>query len=401
MSFAPVMKTLQGFVLSFFFLSLAHAQPFVFQESGIDCDDCDCIKRILVDADYLYWKIKDSPKVIPLVATAPVIHNGDPVLGEPGAKVVLGGKDVRNNWRSGGRFNFGYAFDAPFCFSAEAAYFFLVKDSKGHKVSSSGLPGSRYLTVPYFNTLTKTESSSPVAEPGTFRGLAKLNLSNWMQGAELNGWINLYSNCSYCLSGMIGFRYWNFNEHLKFSVDSPEVDVPANIYLVKDRFNVQNNFYAGQIGFKVDGGCQRIFYNASGKIALGAMREELSIRGKFITNSFDGFGAPEVFKGGYFALPSNIGHHKRTQFAVIPEFAFNIGYSLSNCFSLRLGYTFLYVNKMLWAGKQMKRHINPSQSPLYEFTSTPTSVGKPNPKASLKAESLWVQGINVGIEYRF
>lgn len=393
------MKIWPGLFFSFCLSSFAQAQAPFFQEGADDC--CSCCEKFTFSADYLYWRLEDSPKLIPLVATAPVIHNKDPVLDEPGARVVLGGRHIHNDWRSGGKFGISYRIDNNICSYAEASYFFLSKDSQRHKVFSSGEPGSSYLAVPYFNTLTHLESSSPVAKPGSFRGLAKLHTSNWMQGAELNGWAHLYSSCSYSLNGMIGFRYWNFNDKVRFFVDSPEVNVPEDIYRISDKFEVQNNFYAGQVGFDFKGQFQCFSVDVIGKLALGAMRERSTIKGRFVTNSFDGFGAPETFLGGYFALPSNIGKHKRTQFAVMPEVNVNIGYQLTSCFSLNLGYTFLYVNRVLWAAKQMNRKINPTQSALYEFTPAPTPVGKASPKPSLRKDSLWVQGFNVGISYQF
>jgi|694.fasta_scaffold22992_7 hypothetical protein len=402
-----IRKTILGSIVGVFFAFQANAQPYQpnaqlypSQFYCEPCEACECPSRFWGSAEYLYWKIQDSPKIIPLIATAPFIPINGPALTQPGAKVVLGGRHIDNDWRSGGRFTIGYNFDNPYCLSAEASYFFLPQDSRKHKVFSSGAPGSPFLAVPYFDTLTESESSSPVAVPGMFQGLARLRVSNWMQGAELNGWASVYSNCNYKIGAMIGFRYWNFNENLKFLVNSPQVGV-SNIYQVRDHFDTENNFYAGQIGLRIDGECRNFFYNLKGKVALGGVREELRIKGRFTTNNFDGFGAPQTFPGGYFALPSNIGRHKRTRFAVMPEVDFNLGYHITNCLDFCVGYTFLYINEVLWAGKQLKRNINPTQSSLYEFTPTPTLMGKPSPKASFKQDSLWVQGINVGLEYRF
>lgn len=131
------------------------------------------------------------------------------------------------------------------------------------------------------------------------------------------------------------------------------------------------------------------------------MCEEVIINGKFITNEFDGIGAPQTFAGGYFALPSNIGRHKHTSFAIMPDVNLNVGYQVTESVLVKVGYTFLYVNKVVRAGKQINRNINPTQSSLYEFTATPTLVGPATPKASFKTDSFWAQGLNVGIEYKF
>lgn len=382
-----------------FFTSLQVSAEHNFANSF--CDSCENTPRMWASADYLYWKMRNSPNPIPLLVTAPFARNRLPLVGQPGTSNVLGGKSVQNHWRSGARFTLGSWIDESCCFGAEANYFFLPHESKTQTAFSSGLPGSSFLSVPYFNTLTRLESSSPVAQPGSFQGFAKLKVSNSLQGAELNGLVKLYSGCSLKIDGLVGFRYLGFKERLKFFVNSPAINIPGEVYQVSDHFHTKNNFYGGQIGFKAEYFYRCFFLSAKAKVALGAMCEKLNIRGKFLTNAFNGFGAPETFSGGYFALPSNIGHHKYTCFAVVPEVNLSLGYQITDCFRIQLGYSFLYVNKLLWAGKQIKRKINPSQSALYEFTPNPNLVGAAKPKASPKNDQFWVHGLNVNLELQF
>lgn len=399
-------NSLKCLCLSFLFWFQGYAQDQCSEQCQTlpaynSCDSCEPGNRFCVDAEYLYWKIKNSPNPVPLLVTVPFAHNRAPLIGQPGTRVVLGGKSSRNNWRSGGRFNLSYWFDAECRFGAEVNYFFLPNRTRKETASSSGLSGSKFLSVPFFDTAAGSESSSPVAVPGSFAGLATLKIHNKMQGAEINGIAMLYSDCTFQAKALAGFRYWNFNERLNMFVDSPAINIPGEIYIVKDRFHTENNFYGGQIGIDTDCSYQRFFFNAKGKIALGVMREQVNIDGEFITNDFNGIGAPQNFPGGYFALPSNLGHHKHNCFAIIPEVNINIGYQVLDCLRIQVGYTFLYVNKMLWAGKQINRNINPTQSALYEFTATPTLVGQAKPKPSIKNDSLWAQGLNVGFDFQF
>ena len=71
------------------------------------------------------------------------------------------------------------------------------------------------------------------------------------------------------------------------------------------------------------------------------MRESLVVRGTLLTNDFNDLAAPQTFLGGVFAQPSNIGHHQRDRFAVVPEAALKVGYRLTSWASLFVGYTFL------------------------------------------------------------
>ena len=202
------------------------------------------------------------------------------------------------------------------------------------------------------------------------------------------------------LVALAGFRYWNFNEHLKFTTSSPFI-VNPDVYITRDRFTTENNFYSGQVGI-LGTYCFNSFYvNAKAKVALGAMCEEVKSHGIFLTNDFDGFTEVQAFPGGYFALPTNFGKHKHTKFAVIPEVDINIGYQITECLKFQVGYTFIYVSNVLWAGKQIDRRINPTQATSYTGTTNPILVGEPSPRQLKRSDSLWLQGVNAGFEFTF
>ncbi len=351
------------------------------------CCDCGDPDRFWADVEYICWQIKNSPKNVDLVKS--------------GSKVILGGEENKNHWRSGGRFVMGYWLGEECCFGAEASYFCLPHESRSRSVHSNGSPGSQTLTIPYFDVTIPGESFTYLSLPGSFSGTATLKVANQMQGAELNGLIPL--SCGCCGLDFIflaGFRYWNFDEKLKFSTDSPNID-PPDVFKTNDKFHAENNFYGGQAGFELNYVYDCFSFNFKGKVALGAMCEEASIKGYLVTNDFDGFTDVQKFSGGYFALPTNIGHHKRTQFSLIPEADVTLGYQWSDCFAFHVGYTFLYVSNMLWATKELDRHINPTQSVAIAFVPDATLVGKARPHAQLKSENLWAQGVTAGFTYRF
>lgn len=361
----------------------------------------DCGSGFFVDAEYLYWKLQNSPKVVPLVVEGPVVPFGSPILGVPGTEVVLGGESIHNKWRSGGRFALGYWFDDQHSFGLEADYFFLAKTSKRYTVSSDGAVGSPFLAVPFFDVTTNLESSVALALPGSYSGTATLKDTNRMQGAELNALTTIRSSCNVSFDLLLGFRYWNFVDHLSFDTSTPFVTPPIDIYKTKDKFHVKNNFYGGQIGAKLDYIWDWFFFDLKGKVALGGVCQESSIHGSLFTNDFDGFGTALTYPGGYFALPTNIGNHKHTRFSVIPEANADIGLQFADCFRIKVGYTFLYASNVLWASKQVNRHINPTQSAIIENTATPVLVGPADPKGTLKTHGLWVQGASAGIEFQF
>jgi len=400
-----VIKRILWSIVSFLPFTQIHAQVEWTDPSYFStCEANECCNSFWVDVDYLYWKIQNSPESAPLVIQTTTLAVPPPILDAPGTSVVLGGKAIDTGWRSGSRISLGYWFDCNQCYGTEVNYFFLPNESKSYSVSSDGLSGSSFLAVPYFNVVTAAEDSTIIASPiFSIAGTAILKLTNEMQGAEFNALATIPPClCGSNFTALAGFRYWNFREYLTFSTNSPfnPPHVP-DTYTTKDEFSTKNNFYGAQLGlvWDYDYGCLSI--TAKGKIALGAMCESSVIKGRLLTNDYNDFGAVLEYPGGYFSLPTNIGKHSQTKFAAIPELNLNVGYQLFDCMQVKLGYTFMYVSNVLWAGKQIDRNINPTQAVSYTGAVGPMLLGFPSPKNNQKTDSLWVQGLNAGIEFRF
>lgn len=402
-----ILKTVaQWSVAGFLFLAQGQAQGACYDacceyNDTLSCGDIGCCNNFWAEADYLYWQIQDSPDSVPLVVEGPVVDDKAPTYGQPDTTVVLGGKSIKNDWRSGGRFALGYWFDDNHCLGIETNYFFLPKEHKKHRVFQDGQVGSTALGIPFFNVQTNKEDANFLANPGKWKGFGELNLNNSMQGAELNVVGRLPYTCDFDLVAFAGFRYWNFYEGLKFFTDSPYINDPADIYSTVDRFDAENNFYGGQLGLLLGYNCNNFFFNVKGKVAVGAMCSEVKIDGHLLTNEYDDYGAPVKYIGGYFTAPSNIGKHKTTNFSWIPEIDVNVGYKFFECMYVQIGYTAMYVSNVCWAGKQIDPRINPSQTTTYTENPTPELVGKPDPRPRNKTDGLWVQGVNAGIGFQF
>ncbi|MEI8124856.1 MAG: BBP7 family outer membrane beta-barrel protein [Parachlamydiaceae bacterium] len=359
-------------------------------------DPCGCSDQFWVDAEYLYWGIKNSPEPVVLVS------EGASDTAEA-LTPVIGGANVSNDWRSGGKFGLGYWFDETRHYGIEGNYFFIPTGSTKKTVSSDALEGSNYLVAPYYDVVAGAEAYDYlIANPGVWSGTATRKIGNWMQGAELNGLAVFPCDCNFNVTALVGFRYWNFNENLTFSTNSPYVAPHAiDIFETTDKFDVQNNFYGGQVGVGFDYSYDCFSVNVKAKVALGAIMEELDIHGSTLTNDFDSLGVAQEFEGGVYALPTNIGHHNKTNFSVIPEVEINFGYQVTDCFRLKLGYTFFYVSNMIWAGDQIDANINQSQSVAYTGDASPVLVGQASPTAFLRTSSFWAQGVNAGFEFQF
>jgi len=332
--------------------------------------------------EFLYWNVKDFPKVIPLVKS--------------GTETVLGGKKIHEGTRSGGRFTVGYWADDCHTIAAEARYFFLPEGSNRHDVRS--IP-NQTLTIPFFDVTIQGESSTNLSLENVFRGKARLEVENKIQGAELNGIYTFYSMPRRNIVGIGGLRWIYFSDRLNFTTSSPLLAVPDDVFKTKDSFATRNNFFGAQIGFDASYHFECFALNLRALIAAGAVHTTSAINGKLLTNDF----TPKVkkYEGGYFALPTNIGHKSRTQFCYIPEVDVKFVYNANACFSVFVGYTGIYVSDVVWASGTMSRKLNPSQSVAITDNPNADLLGPKNPKTHFGSESVWVQGLNLGFDWRY
>lgn len=414
---------LKVFACAFFLSSQTHfLQAYTLFDSqylidncpGCDlCDDCSpwCYDPFWMEAEYLFCKINDSPRIPPLVFTGIFDPAIIPTILTPGTSIVLGDRVIKDQGRSGGRFLLGYNFSFENIYSSEVSYIVLTKhrssksvrsnDYREDKVTFDEFPDNSYLAIPFLDATTGNLNSVFIAQPGSFAGRATVKTTNWMQGVEWN-FTRVIGICSrnMRLRAVAGFRYWNFNDKLKFFTFSPDTTTP-DVFKTVDEFHVINNFYGGQIGFDAEYFLGCFSFNVKAKIALGGINQQLSIDGNLFTNDFNGFDEVIAFPGGYFAQQSNIGNFEKNRFAYIPEVNFNVKYQILDCFRFQLGYSFMYVSKVFWAEDQIDTVINPTQSVAINRSPFVQLSGPPRPKALRKTRDFWLQGFNAGFEYHF
>jgi outer membrane protease len=96
------------------------------------------------------------------------------------------------------------------------------------------------------------------------------------------------------------------------------------------------------------------------------------------------------------AQPTNIGSYEDSTFAVLPEASINVGYQVTRHVRTFVGYTFLYLNNTVRAADAIDPVVNSTQ------IGGGTLVGDARPAFSFDDESsLWLQGVNVGVDVRF
>jgi|JI9StandDraft_1071089.scaffolds.fasta_scaffold03133_6 hypothetical protein len=344
--------------------------------------------RMFLQAEYLYFWLKEAP--------AP------PLLVTEDESALLGGTPLHTGPQSGARFSLTYKFGSSRFFGLDANYLFLKKNSYSKSVSSDGDLGSSHLTIPYFNIVTFQESETNLSLPGRFSGQATLKVTNELQEAEANGTFKLLPRrLPVDLQLLTGFLWWDFEEKLTFTTNSPSITPPLDTFYTKDEFKTSNEFYGGQVGLKGEAFWNRLSLQLKGEAAFGLMCSELRINGMLITNDFNGLQEAETFPAGYFALPSNIGRFKRQYFSIIPQGVARLYFHITRCLSLDIGYTFLYVTKTLWATNNLDSLINPSQAPAISGNPSITLVGPAFPEPLFETSAFWMQGLTLGLQLRF
>jgi hypothetical protein len=351
--------------------------------------------RLWLRAEALYWWTKASPLPVPIVTQGSAADTIPGALGQPGTSVLIGDQAVSFDGRGGGRFTLGFTLDAPQVWALEGSYFFLASSSVSQQVSSDGGRGSPLLAIPFFDPTLPGESATFLSDPGFFAGNGLLTITDFLQGLDLNLVYNLQSANGIRVDLLGGFRWVNLQENLSFVTDSPGVPPgPPDFFQTFDRFNANNNFYGGQLGLRASYDNSRLFFNATGKLALGGTVENVFVNG----GTFTSIGSAP---GAYFTQPTNMGSFSQSQFAVVPEVNLNFGVRLSPWASIVVGYSFLYISSVARPGDQIDRVINPTQAPAITGTFPGSLSGPARPALNIHDTDFWAQGLNFALELRY
>ncbi len=351
-----------------------------------------------ISGEYLLWWMKGS-NVPPLVTTSPA---GTPlaqagVLGAPGTGVLFGDEKVHHHERSGGRFTVGWWWDECHDCGLETNFFFLGQRGLHFLASSSGEP---ILARPFVDAATGRETSELIAFPGRIAGTARIDLPSRLWGIDSNLRFNWCRGQCWSLDKIIGFRYLDLRESLDIaeflSVPGAPGQPPSAI-IVNDHFGTRNQFYGGQVGLLYEVRKGRWYCDLLGKVALGGTHQEVTIDG---STTFIPAGSPAIVQpGGLLAQRSNIGHYSRSQFSVVPEIGFKLGYQLMPRLRMFVGYNFLYWNNVVRPGDQIDRMVNTSQIP--SIFGPGQLVGPARPSFTFRQTDFWTHGVSFGLEWRF
>lgn len=381
------------------------------------CDRCFQPSRLCLcfptgcwaQVDYLMaWQ--DPMRVPPLAIQA----NSLPELFLPGATVLLGdgnttGRDTMlNDRRAGGRLRFGWRLSRFRNLDIQAEYFGLGTATDSFLAQSGGAPvvGVPYVDVHGF-------ANSPDGETALAHSPIR-----WVAKSQLDGGGVLFRRTLCCNEGcgpswlncgsvptssrfeaLLGYRYLQLRESLEGDYRGT-AGQPATTFEIQDNFRTFNQFNGVDFGVQWKG--RRGYWSMDGllKMSVGNVREIVRISGSS-TFSQNGVVLGGPISSGLLAAPSNIGDYSKDAFAIVPEVGANLGYQLTKRIQLRAGYTFIYWSRMVRPGQQIDRDVNPDNVPALN-SGRPSLGTSPNrPQFNFVETDYWLQGLNLGAEYRW
>lgn len=370
---------------------------------GAPCGAYACPPRAWGSVEFLLG-FRRSRQVTPLVTTSPpttaLLDAG--VLGLPSTTILFGGDGLEDNPQPGVRGEVGFWLDQGGRTGVGASYTGLQDESIGFSASSDG---STIIARPFFNTLLGAEGSQTVAFPGRSSGTVNVQSGNEVYNVEvffrqqiglwpgqppvlfladslamrlrsMFGFPGTQMASSYenqALAGaqmtrldlIAGYQFSHIGDSLSISNNLVSLD-PAFLGQIGttldafDRFNARNNFHGATIGLKSISSYGRWSLTMLGKVGLGSVQQVVTIDGQTVITLPAGPSAE--FAGGLLTQPSNIGSYSRDHFAVAPEAQIMLNYNLTPRLNVGVGYDFLYWNRVAFAGDQVDRRVDVTQT---------------------------------------
>jgi hypothetical protein len=304
---------------------------------------------------------------------------------------------------AGGRFTWGWASNSDAQFGYEVTYFFT--GSRTTRRTVDGLNRPELLGRPIVNLTSNREEIVPVSTPLT-PGRFLAATTNRMTGWEVTTVYNWLADETMRIGLLAGYRYFLNHEGLRLEQTTffPAA-VPgglSRLVTAADQIDGHSRFHGAQIGFQADTQLGPMFVELVGKVAFGRSFQVVKIGGQ--TNfalEQNGLAGGFAQPFGVLSLPSNTGRITRSDFAVLPEGEFKIGYRCHNRSRIFVGYTFLYLSEAVRPGDQVDRTIDPRTVPLLAPNGTPAIVAADRPMLSLKNTDFWAQGLVFGVEWKY
>jgi hypothetical protein len=199
-----------------------------------------------------------------------------------------------------------------------------------------------------------------------------------------------------------GYRYIGLDEGVTIREALATSVTPRTGFQAMDQFATGNDFQGGELGVSAKYHRRRWWSEGLLKVALGRTEEQIAINGytQLIVPPGAEDGQATVMAGDLLALPTNIGEYSYKTTAWASEIGLTMGYQLTPQLSVRLGYSLLFLSRVIRPDGAIDLNVNEMYIP------DPTDpdlvpVGPARPAVAFNDTSYWAQGFNLGLDYRW
>ncbi|QDT69925.1 hypothetical protein MalM25_28690 [Planctomycetes bacterium MalM25] len=277
--------------------------------------------------------------------------------------------------------------------------FFWVGIDDDYAASSDGNPG---LMRPFLNTdpASLGEDAELIAfdDPtlgDVVDGSVAIDLDYDIYSASLACRVDLLGECGSGVAGLIGYRFFRFEESLNVSTQSVVQSTGGAVaqgttFDVRDSLGATNEFHGLDLGLVLEDSRGPWGVTVTGKVAVGGNRRESLIAGS--TTTTVPTIAPFVEVGGLLTQTTNAGKRRDNRFALLPELRVDIRRRIGASTEVRVGYTLLYLTDALRTGVLIDRRVDGRL-----LDPGPPPAGATDPAFQSPGSTVWLQGINLGL----
>jgi hypothetical protein len=353
---------------------------------------------VWVQAEYLLWWLRGNP-LPPLVTTSPAEtpQSEAGVLGAPNTRVLFGGGRVDDEARSGFRTSLGvrlgHWFDVLMDSELQFDYLWLG-DAQTSGDFQADFSEYAILARPFFNTQLGQQRAQLMSYPGVAAGGIQIETSSDLLAAGVLFRQEWLRGSRGRVEWLAGYRYFQLQELLAaqeaWVVTGPGDGVGTTFDILED-VSTWNEFHGGDLGVQWWTHARGWTLEVVTKIAIGGVARTVEINGDTLIESPGD--SPVLVPGGLLALPTNIGRHQSCRFATVPELSIKLRRQLTHHLILTVGYSLVVVDNVVRTGDQLDLVINPTQ------INGGTLSGAARPAVLMNDSTLWLHGLNVGLEW--
>jgi hypothetical protein len=360
------------------------------QYSGLAQDLC-LRRRFWIQMDYIGWWGKGN--ALPVLATTspPGTSFLDIISATPPTTVLFGGNSVDTQIQNGARINAGFWLTDDQLWAIEEQVFYLAPIGTSFNVNSLN---TSIIARPFLLEPGDIPAAFPVSDTASgIVGSLNIETTANVLGAGILLRRRLWMSGEARLDILGGYRFLRLQDSVTIIQNTtlpgpppPFPPLPSGTPIsLTDVFSATNYFNGGDVGLKFQKYWNRFSVEAITKLAMGNVTERVVIKG-------NGFIGGVALPFGLLAQSSNIGTFSRNVFGLLPELDVNVRVDITQNLRAVVGYNLLYLSKVQRSGNAIDPRINPA--------ATINPAAGP-PFFSFDDSSYWLQGINVGFEYRF